>query len=151
MGGFSLATSSLVIGRAMSLVQDLPEWLEQGTESSLRDTEDDSQPPALMQVATARSVASVSHGPTPITLTPTGRHSPATTGSSPAPWTDLDKFYADVDEVAGSDGSGEGASDSDDEEASGASEEGDAEGASGDEETSSESEGVSGDSSRGLI
>jgi len=156
--GFSLATSSLIIGRAMTLVQGLPEWLEQGTESSLRDTEDDVQPPGLAQVTKPRSIAAASHGPTPIVLTPTGGHSPAVTGSSPAPWTDLDKFYADVDETAGSDSDGDGTDDSDDDgETSGVFEEGDIEGASGDEEITSESEhsvtgkGTSGDDSHGLV
>jgi len=140
MSGFSLATSSLVIGRAMALAQDLPEWLEQGTESSLRDTEDDIRPPGLVQTSAPRSISSTSHVPTPIILTPTGRHSPAATGSSPAPWTDLDKFYADIDETAESDGADSTDDGDDDENASGMSE-GDVEGASGDEETASESEG----------
>ena len=56
----------------MALTRDLPEWLEQGTESSLRDTEDDIQPSGIVQVAALRSIASTSHGPTPIVLTPTG-------------------------------------------------------------------------------
>lgn len=141
------------------MVQGLPEWLEQGTESSLRDTEDDVQPQGLAQVTAPRSIASTSHGPSPIVLTPTGRHSPAVTGSSPAPWTDLDKFYADVDETAGSDSDGaDGADDSDDDgETSGLFEEGDIEGASGDEESTSESEdtatgeGTSGDESHGPV
>lgn len=151
-----MATSSLVIGRAMALVQGLPEWLEQGTESSLRDTEDDVQPPGPAQATMSRSIASTSRGPTPIILTPTGGHSPAT-GTSPAPWTDLDKFYADVDEVAGSDSDG-GTDDGEDSgEASDISEEGDTEGASGDEETGSESDEsltgkrISGDDSHGLV
>ena len=152
-----MATSSLVIGRAMALVQDLPEWLEQGTESSLRDTDDDVQPPGVAQVTAPRSIASTSHGPTPIILTPARGHSPAATGSSPAPWTDLDKFYADVDEVTGSDSDGGDGADEDDGESSGVSEEGDIEGPSGDEETASESEdsitggGASGGESRGLL
>ena len=146
-----MATSSLVIGRAMALVQNLPEWLEQGTESSLRDTEDDVRPPGLAQVVTPRSIASTSHGPTPIVLTPTG--------SSPAPWTDLDKFYADVDEVAESDDDGNDRSDNsdDDGEESGISE-GDVEDVSGDEGTASESEddsitdeGILGNNSRELV
>lgn len=154
MNGFSLATSSLVIGRAMALAQDLPEWLEQGTESSLRDTEDDIRPPGLVQVSSPRSIASISHGPTPITLTPTGGHSPAATGSSPAPWTDLDKFYADVEEAAGSD---DGTDDSDDDGGTSGTSDDDVEGLNGDEETASESgdsttyEGISGDNSRGSI
>ena len=140
--GFSLATSSLVIGRAMALIQDLPEWLEQGTESSLRDTEDDIQPSGLPQATASRSIASASYGPAPIVLTPTGRHSPAVTGNSQAPWTDLDQFYADVDEGTenGSDVDG-GANDSEDDgEASGASESA-AESASEDEETGPDSGG----------
>ena len=140
------------------MVHDLPDWLEQGTESSLRDTEDDVQPPGLAQATKPRSIASMSHGPTPIVLTPTGGHSPAVTGSSPVPWTDLDKFYADVDETAGSDSDGgDSADDSgDDEETSGELEEGGIEGGSGDEEIISESEGsvtgkgTSGDDSHGL-
>ena len=139
----------------MTLVQDLPEWLEQGSESSLRDTEDDTQPP--VQVTTARSIASTSHGPIPIILTPTGRHSPATAGSSPAPWTDLDKFYADVEVTEGG-GDDDGTDDSDDDgETSDVSEEGDVEGGSGDEESPSESEGSTsgkgtpGGNLRGLI
>jgi len=63
------------------------------------------------------------------------------TGSSPAPWTDLDKFYADVDETAGSDSDGGSTDDSDDDgETPGVFGEGDIEGVSGDEETASESE-----------
>lgn len=147
----------------MALVQDLPEWLEQGTESSLRDTEDDNQPPGPVRITTPRSVASMPHGPTPVILTPTGGHSPTTTGGSPAPWTDLDKFYADVDEAPGSDdGGNDDTDDSDsdnDGEGSSASEgdiEGDVNNGSGDEETTSESEGsitseeTFGDNSRGL-
>lgn len=141
MSGFSLATSSLVVGRAMTLTEDLPEWLEQGTESSLRDTEDDMRPPGPMQVPAPRSIASTSRGSTPVILTPTGADSPAATGSSPAPWTDLDKFYADLDEPTESDDDGdEGSDDSDDGgDASGTPE--DEESTSGDGETASESEG----------
>jgi AP-3 complex subunit beta len=137
----------------MAPVRDLPEWLEQGTESSLRDTEDDIKPP--VQVTTPRSIASTSHGPTPIILTPTRGHSPTAAGTSPAPWTDLDKFYADADEATES-GDGDDGTD-DDEEVSSGSEDVDVESGSGDEESPSESEdfttgeGISGDNSRGLV
>ena len=142
----------------MALTQDLPEWLEQGTESSLRDTEDDIRPPGLVQVSTPRSITSTSHGPTPVTLTPTAGHSPPATSSSPAPWTDLDKFYADVEEATESDGDGDDGTDSSDDDGgvSGISDD-DAEGVNGDEETASESEGsttyegISGDNPRGHI
>lgn len=139
----------------MALAQDLPEWLEQGTESSLRDTEDDTRPPGLVQVSTPRSIASTSHGPTPVTLTPTGGHSPAATGSSPTPWTDLDKFYADVEEATESGDDGEdGTDDSDDDGGASGISDDDVEGVNGDEGAASESggsttyEGISGDSSR---
>jgi AP-3 complex subunit beta len=125
----------------MALDQDLPEWLEQGTESSLRDTEDDIQPPGIVQ-AVSRSITSTSRGPTPIVLTPTRGHSPAATGNPPAPWTDLDQFYADVDEVAESDNDGDDGTDDgeDDREASSVSEPDNGSG-SADEETDTESEG----------
>lgn len=133
----------------MALTRDLPEWLEQGTESSLRDTEDDIQPSGIVQVAALRSIASTSHGPTPIVLTPTGGHSPATTGNSPVPWTNLDQFYADVDEATESDDGTD--HDDDDGEASSGSER-DAGSESADEETGTESEGsqgILGDDSHG--
>lgn len=138
----------------MALTQDLPEWLEQGTESSLRDTEDDIQPPGFVLATASRSIVSTSNGPTPIVLTPAGGHSPAATGNSPALWTDLDQFYADVD--TGNKSENGGGDDTDGEDNSGGSgvSESDSESVSGDE-TGSESEasvpvfsqGVSGDSS----
>lgn len=125
----------------MTLAEGLPEWLEQGTESSLRDTEDDMRPPGPAQVPAPRSIASTSRGPTPVILTPTGADSPVTTGSSPAPWTDLDKFYADIDEPTESDDDGgEGSVDGDDGgDTSGTLE--DNESTSGEGETASDSEG----------
>ncbi|KAL6307582.1 adaptin N terminal region-domain-containing protein [Sparassis latifolia] len=84
-----------------SMVNDayLPDWLEEGTESSLRDTEDDaSLIPSLQssvgQPSVPYSVAPIV-GPSSIVLTPSG---PSPAGSyvvagSKAPWTDLDKFY----------------------------------------------------------
>ena len=142
----------------MDLAHDLPEWLEQGTESSLRDTEDDIQPSGLPQVTTSRSIASTSRGHTPIVLTPTGRHSPAATGNSQAPWTDLDQFYADVDgENENENDADDGANDSEDDgDASGVSES-DTESVSGDEETGPESggsiagQGILGDDEHGLV
>ena len=148
-----MATSSLVIGKAMALALDLPEWLEQGTESSLRDTEDDIRPSGMPQVATPRSIASASRGPTPIVLTPTRGHSPAVTGGPQVPWTDLDQFYADVDEETENENDvGDGADDSDDNEEASDASESDAESMSGEEETESEGsvtgQGTSGDNSQ---
>lgn len=139
--GFSLATSSLVIGKPMASSRDLPEWLEQGTESSLRDTEDDIQAQGSIQANTSRSIASTSYGPTPIVLTPTRGESPAAAGSSPAPWTNLDQFYADVDEATESENGGD-SDDTNNDSGGGASDvyESDAESVS-DDESGTESEG----------
>lgn len=125
----------------MALLQDLPEWLEQGTEPSLRDTEDDNQPPGFALVTAPRSIASTSRGPAPIVLTPTGGHSPAVAGNSPARWTDLDQFYADVDEAAGSENGGVDETEGSDEGGLSTASESEVEGVSGEEETGSESEG----------
>jgi len=137
----------------MALTRDLPEWLEQGTESSLRDTEDDVQPSGIVQVAALRSIASTSHGSTPIVLTPTGGHSPAATGNSPVPWTNLDQFYADVDEATESENGDDDGTDHDDDDGGASSgSERDAGSESADEETGTESEGsqgTSGDDSHG--
>lgn len=80
----------------------LPDWLEQGVESSLRDTEEDA-PPAPLSLSSLQSpvphVIASSNRASPVVLTPTGP-SPAGSYSRPetgkAPWTDLDSFYADT-------------------------------------------------------
>ena len=131
----------------------LPDWLEQGIESSLRDSEDDVPSPAShavtsIQSAVPRSVASSSRN-TPIVLTPTVPSPAGSFGGRPevskGPWTDLDQFYADIntdeeqeeelEEASGEDEEGE--EDSPDEESE--EEEGDTD----DEEVSSDEEGHS--------
>lgn len=121
----------------MALSRDLPEWLEQGTEPSLRDTEDDIQAQGSVRANTSRSIASTSYGPTPIVLTPTRGESPAAAGSSPALWTDLDQFYADVDEATESENGGD-SDDTDNDSGDGAS---DAYESVSDDESGTESEG----------
>jgi AP-3 complex subunit beta len=88
----------------MSLDYHLPDWLEEGTESSLRDSEDDALqvPSAYTQGTAPRAISSssVSGVVTPITLTPTGEQSPASApyGGSKSTWQDLDKFYAEEED-----------------------------------------------------
>lgn len=68
----------------------LPDWLEKGVESSLRDTDEDLQPKSAVVPVTAISSARVRGSASPVVLTP--GDSPA--GSiTKAAWTDLDKFY----------------------------------------------------------
>jgi len=81
---------------------DLPEWLEQGIDPALRDSDDD-PPYAETLTSMVRAISSqgipsqqavASAGVTPITLTPTGGSTP----KDPKDWRDLDKFYASEDE-----------------------------------------------------
>ncbi len=83
----------------------IPDWLEEGVESSLRDTEEDMpQAPAYIQSiqsSVPRSISSTSNRASPVILTPSG---PSPAGSyvrqetGKAPWKDLDKFYEDTNE-----------------------------------------------------
>jgi len=93
-----------ITGKGMIGNHYLPDWLEEGVESSLRDAEEEA-PPVPTSIASAqtsmpRSIASSSRA-SPVVLTPTG---PSPAGSyirqetGKAPWTDLDSFYADTHE-----------------------------------------------------
>ncbi|KAI0090180.1 adaptin N terminal region-domain-containing protein [Irpex rosettiformis] len=131
-----LGSLGAITGKDMAGDVFLPDWLEQGVESSLRDTEEDAPPVPLSlssaQTSIPRSIAS-SNRATPIVLTPTGS-SPAGSYTRPetgkAPWTDLDSFYAEANEEEES----EEETDEDSED------EGDEEGGSHDEEHHGEAE-----------
>ena len=114
-----------ITGRWTGSDNYLPDWLEEGTESSLRDSEAD-MPQVLAYTSQSSTAARSIAGPTasrasPVILTPTGRASPA--GSivrqegTKAAYMDLDKFYEDTEETEDSEESGsEGDDDSDEEE-----------------------------------
>jgi AP-3 complex subunit beta len=95
----------------------LPDWLENGVESSLRDTEETAPalaPQPILAVQRNKGIAS------PVVLTPSGGSSPVgsqtRSGGSKGPWMDLDKFYADEEEVEEEDGDNDdGEEDEDDE------------------------------------
>jgi len=100
-----LGSLSVITKKPMRSDSILPDWLEQGVEPSMRDTEDDAPRPP---VATALSSAPApqQHGKvlaSPIVLTPRMGSSPAG-GSSikngKGPYTNLDEFYADDDNGA---------------------------------------------------
>ncbi|KAJ7104301.1 adaptin N terminal region-domain-containing protein [Mycena belliarum] len=125
-----LGSLGMITHRPMHGDSALPDWLERGVESSLRDTEDDLPvpPPATSFSSSAppqklRSLAS------PVVLTSSSGGRPS--GGVKPQWTDLDKFYEDEDE--------------DDEESDDGSEEEDAEAStddgSDDEEEYSQGEG----------
>ncbi|KAI0073677.1 hypothetical protein K474DRAFT_170602 [Panus rudis PR-1116 ss-1] len=144
-----IGTLSAVVGRELSDEAYLPDWLEEGTEPSLRDSADDAAPPVHIAVQSIssqsfsspnqgiqRSIASSSRN-TPIVLTPRGA-SPAGSGgtgqSGKKDWTDLEKFYEDV----GSDDEEEEESEENEEDEEEDTEEGSSEDESGEEEEEEE-------------
>jgi len=114
IGTMGAVTHKHMLGDAV-----LPDWLEKGIDSSLRDSEDDKPlPPPVysqssIQSSVPRNISSASRSP--VLLTPA---SPSPAGSfvrqdtSKGPWTDLDKFYEDTN----TDGDNEDEDDEDEEE-----------------------------------
>ncbi|KDQ14349.1 hypothetical protein BOTBODRAFT_132529 [Botryobasidium botryosum FD-172 SS1] len=106
----------LITGKGIYGDRALPEWPDEGTDPSLRETEDDHPPaPGYAQGASSRimqgfgssNMPSSSHPPSPIVLTPTGPRGASPAGSMPrqasapvnkTPWKDLDSFYAESEE-----------------------------------------------------
>jgi AP-3 complex subunit beta len=130
---------------------DLPEWLEQGIDPVLRDSDDDVPQASSMPVVQAISSQGISSqhmvtsaGVTPIVLTPTGGSTPKDTKE----WRDLDKFYASESESE--DEGEEGEDEEEGEEDEEGEEEGEASGNDGDSgedgENSDDEEGVKYDS-----
>lgn len=136
---------------------DLPEWLEQGIDPVLRDSDDDA-PQAMPSMPVVQAISSqgipsqhmvTSASATPIVLTPTGGSTPKDTKD----WRDLDKFYASESESdeEGEEGEdeekGEEDGEEDGEEEGGASDASGNDGDSGeDDENSDDEEGVRYDS-----
>lgn len=90
-------------------VINLPEWLEQGIDPALRDSDDDSPQVALSSIAQAISFQGVSSqrvptpaGSTPVVLTPAGGSTP----KDAKDWRDLNKFYASESESEEEEGEG---------------------------------------------
>ncbi|KDQ53109.1 hypothetical protein JAAARDRAFT_137465 [Jaapia argillacea MUCL 33604] len=95
-----LGSLAAVTGREMRISDHyFPDWLEEGTESSLRDTEDDKpQVSVYAQATPARAFASSSNFASPVVLTPASGPSPvgSVTPATKGRYTDdLEKFYAD--------------------------------------------------------
>ncbi|KAF5359621.1 hypothetical protein D9756_003261 [Leucocoprinus leucothites] len=94
-----LGSLSVVLGKPTQLDSLLPDWLEKGVESSLRDSEDDK--PAAAAVVTAISSTSIGQRAktmAPVVLTPTSTSRPDsrqdnTKGNFAQ---DLESFYADA-------------------------------------------------------
>jgi AP-3 complex subunit beta len=128
-----LGSLGVITGKDMRGDNFLPDWLEGGTEPSLRDTQDDNPPPVQAIYLPAQRSMGSSKFASPVGLSPSG--SPAGSSAmrngsgSKAPWSDLDKFYEvdtseedsedeDNDEERQSDGDANSEEDSNDEESS---------------------------------
>nr|GAT60931.1 predicted protein [Mycena chlorophos] len=88
----TLGSLASITQKPMQGDSHLPDWLERGVESSLRDTEEDRPAPAPLSLGSTPSAAPRSlGGPSPaVVLTP------GSSNATPKPqWTDLDKFYED--------------------------------------------------------
>jgi AP-3 complex subunit beta len=77
----------------------LPDWLEKGVESTLRDSEDDAPPAPLAPTAisSAGQMRSMGMPSPPVVLTPTVSR-PSSRNGAKGPWQDLDSFYAEEEE-----------------------------------------------------
>ncbi|KAG5646111.1 hypothetical protein DXG03_004350 [Asterophora parasitica] len=99
--GALIGSLGIVTGKPMRMDGLLPDWLESGVESSLRDVDEPAPLPAPVALSSAqmraKGVAS------PIVLTPGGGSSPvgsqSKNGVSRGPWKDLDKFYEEAEDV----------------------------------------------------
>lgn len=100
----NLGTLGAVLGKNMGGDNYLPDWLEEGVNTALRDVEEDApMAPTILSLSSASSgpMSFTSSRGSPIVLTPTG---PSPSGSyvpqesGKSPWTDLDKFYEESSE-----------------------------------------------------
>lgn len=92
-----IGSSSAVTGKPTLGEPILPDWLEKGVESSLRDTEEDIAPPPVVPIAL--SSAEQQKMRERVSLTPTSRPDVGAQGtSSKVLLTDLDKFYEEEDD-----------------------------------------------------
>ncbi|KAJ7274492.1 adaptin N terminal region-domain-containing protein [Mycena haematopus] len=106
----ALGSLGMITHKPMHGGSVLPDWLESGVESSLRDTADDAPPPPPLAFASSAPIARATALASPVVLTPAGG---SPTGGSKAQYTDLDKFYADEDDEEESEDDEEGEAEED--------------------------------------
>lgn len=125
-------TLSAVTGKE-SLESHLPDWLEEGTEPSLCDSEEDMPTaPVVTQISSQASAVPrpISSRTTPIVLSPSESRTSTSNrqNGAKANWMDLDRFYEDANEEEDEETDSEESEDSDeDDEESGEEEEGNSE------------------------
>ncbi|KAL5526852.1 APL6 [Sanghuangporus sanghuang] len=97
-----LGSSQIITGRPTGLESSmrLPDWPEEGTDSSLRDSQEEYPSVPATSLAGQRSASDApTRTSSQIVLTPTGRESPSLQGgtSRPGQWKSLDEFYDESD------------------------------------------------------
>ncbi|KAG6900585.1 hypothetical protein C0993_008303 [Termitomyces sp. T159_Od127] len=117
-----IGTLSMVTGKSMRLDGMLPDWLENGVESSLRDADEPEPLPIPVALSSAQQHAQMrTKGVLPIVLTPTASSSPVGSqpnneSSSKGLFKDLDKFYEDTESADEEEEDGEEDGEEDEEE-----------------------------------
>lgn len=93
----TVGSLSAITGKSAFTDSILPDWLEHGVESSLRDSEEDIAPAAPLSSA----VQTINRaGASPVILTPISSSGPeSSSGTNKGQWTNLDDFYADTEVV----------------------------------------------------
>jgi AP-3 complex subunit beta len=127
-----LGSLDAITGKPMHGDRILPDWLERGVESALRDTEEDKVQQPVTMVPTAISSSDQQRGfsSVPIVLAPGGSSTAGSGALAKAAWKDLDSFYAEEEE--------ESEDDEDDEDGDGTDQDSEDEESSGEEDDSSE-------------
>ena len=94
----TVGSLSAVTGKSAFTDLILPDWLEHGVESSLRDSEEDTAPAATSLSSAVQTLNKA--GAPPVILTPISSSRPeSSSGTSKGQWTNLDDFYADTEVV----------------------------------------------------
>ena len=108
-----LGTLSALTNRYVRNMTSLPDWLEEGTEATLRDNEEDFKVMATQQAQRLTSASRLA-SPAVMTPEPSPMGSPIPNVGLKAPTTDLDIFYAEVQQQDSSDESSGDVSEPDD-------------------------------------
>jgi len=91
---------SAVTGKPTFTDSILPDWLEHGVESSLRNSEEDIIPGPAAPSSSSVIQTVKKGGSPPVILTPsTGSRPESRSGANKGQWTNLDEFYADTEKV----------------------------------------------------
>lgn len=115
-----LGSLSRVTAKSTRMDDILPDWLEKGVESKIRDSEEEnkSAPAVPLAISSTGMTNLKSAGPTPIVLTPTDGSRPSSSNGAKGAFKDLDSFYAEDEKEDEEEGDNEDEGEEDEEETS---------------------------------